>query len=346
MKSKLCSVLVVLSIAVLSATAVHADEPDAGGVDETVGQTGEPADPVTALLQSEVVRYYRGIGADSTEAELKSGLEAAFDMVLADVAIQQISLAVDEAIRRHESGVDVPFAVAVPRFVRALAEEDARAVKGDASEAAQQPAWRAAADQVLDLQQPWKRRFSLEVERHRRDWGIVTGVMLGTVGGVAGIALPLGAAADLSDGPFALIIGSGHLGVFVVLGHFLNTVNLTLVGIKGVVATSPSAEVALRRMHRARVGTGVAAAVLAGVGTAVVPLGIALSDGGFDYADGLIPVAIGCGVAALTLLSISSAHLALEVEFQKLAAGGKQRSTRKAPAVRVVVTPTGIVGWF
>ncbi len=43
MKSKLCSVLVVLSIAVLSATAVHADEPGAVGVEETVSETGEPA---------------------------------------------------------------------------------------------------------------------------------------------------------------------------------------------------------------------------------------------------------------------------------------------------------------
>jgi hypothetical protein len=43
MKSKLCSVLVVLSIAVLSATAAHADEPGTVGVEETVSETGEPA---------------------------------------------------------------------------------------------------------------------------------------------------------------------------------------------------------------------------------------------------------------------------------------------------------------
>jgi hypothetical protein len=100
------------------------DEPDAVGVDETVGETGEPADLVTALLESEVLRYYRLLSAKPTEAELKSGFRAASEMVLADVAIEQISLAIDEAIRRHNSGVAVPFAVAVPRLVRALAKED------------------------------------------------------------------------------------------------------------------------------------------------------------------------------------------------------------------------------
>ena len=48
MKSKLWSVLVVLFIAVLSATAVHADEPEAVVVEETVSETGEP--PTSAEL--------------------------------------------------------------------------------------------------------------------------------------------------------------------------------------------------------------------------------------------------------------------------------------------------------
>ena len=49
MKSKLCMGLCVLLLAVLSASVVHADEPDAVGVEETVSEPGEPADPVTAL---------------------------------------------------------------------------------------------------------------------------------------------------------------------------------------------------------------------------------------------------------------------------------------------------------
>ena len=162
MKSKLCSVLVVLSIAVLSATAVHADEPDAVGAEETVSETGEPADPMTAQLQSEVLRYYRGIGVDPTEAELKSGFRAASEMVLADVAIEQISLAIDEAIKRHEKGEDVPFELAIPRFVRALAEEEARSIQGDASEAAQQRRTRRTAGGPLSLRSSphtgWLRR--------------------------------------------------------------------------------------------------------------------------------------------------------------------------------------------
>jgi hypothetical protein len=40
--------LLVLFVAVLSATVVHADEPDAVGVEEAVSETGEPADPVTS----------------------------------------------------------------------------------------------------------------------------------------------------------------------------------------------------------------------------------------------------------------------------------------------------------
>ena len=54
MKSKLCSVLVILCIAMLSATAAHADEPDAVGVAETVSEPGEPADPVTSPAESEL----------------------------------------------------------------------------------------------------------------------------------------------------------------------------------------------------------------------------------------------------------------------------------------------------
>ncbi len=43
MKSQLCSVLVVLLTAVLSATDLHADELDAVGAEETISETGEPA---------------------------------------------------------------------------------------------------------------------------------------------------------------------------------------------------------------------------------------------------------------------------------------------------------------
>jgi hypothetical protein len=43
MKSKLCSVLLVLFIAALSVTAAHAAATDAVGVDETVSEPGDPA---------------------------------------------------------------------------------------------------------------------------------------------------------------------------------------------------------------------------------------------------------------------------------------------------------------
>ena len=60
MKPKLCSALVVLFIAVLSATAVHADE---GG-----GVAGESMSCESVLLR-DAIRYYSGIGAATKEAD-------------------------------------------------------------------------------------------------------------------------------------------------------------------------------------------------------------------------------------------------------------------------------------
>jgi hypothetical protein len=69
MKPKLCSVLVVLFIAALSATAAHADEPGAVGVEETVSEPVSTSDALSAQLEAEVLRYYSGIGAEPTEEE-------------------------------------------------------------------------------------------------------------------------------------------------------------------------------------------------------------------------------------------------------------------------------------
>jgi len=69
MKSKLCSVLVVLFIAVLSATAAHADEPDDVGVEETVSGPVSTSDALSAQREAEVLRYYSGIGAEPTKEE-------------------------------------------------------------------------------------------------------------------------------------------------------------------------------------------------------------------------------------------------------------------------------------
>ena len=346
MKANLARGLLVVFIAVLSTSVVRADEP---------------VDPLAARLESEVLRYYRGLGSEPTEAEMKFGLEAAADMLFAGVAIDQLSCAINEAIKRHANGADVPFAIAVPDLVRALAQEQARAVEVDGSEAAEQPARPAATDQgALDLppqeasnrspgfrpaRRDWKSRFSLEVERHQRDWGIITAVMLGAVGGVAGTALLVGAA-GARDGPsdtdVGFFIGMPHLIGLGFLAHFLSTTNVTLAGIKGLVAVTGDAWKTLRRLHEVRISTGVVALAVACLGTAVVM--VTINDLDIDWL--AAPIGIGFALAALTLLSISSAHLALAVEFERLAAGGRLRSARKAPAVRVVVTPTGIVGWF
>ena len=158
--SRIAAPLVTAMTVLLFVVAAHADE-DEYDEEETATESAPADDPVTVLLQSEVLRYYRGIGADSTEAELKSGLDAAFDMLLADVSIGQITAAVDEAVERHETGVDVPFAVAVSRFVRALAEE-AHAEQSEASELALKRARRAGARSLI------KKRTTEELLRDRR----------------------------------------------------------------------------------------------------------------------------------------------------------------------------------
>jgi hypothetical protein len=109
----------------LVAICARADEPGTVGVEEPAVESAPADDPVTALLQSEVLRYYQGIGTEPSEAELQSGLDAAFDLILAEISIGQIGAAIDEAISRHEPGGRVLFQVAVPRFVRATAEEEA-----------------------------------------------------------------------------------------------------------------------------------------------------------------------------------------------------------------------------
>jgi hypothetical protein len=346
--SRLTTALFSSLVLLLAAVSVQAAEPEAA---EPEAAEPEAAEPEAAQLQAEVLRYYLGVGVEATEAEAASGLTAASDLLLAGISTEQLSAAVDAAIDRHEAGGRVLFQVAVPRFLRAsAAEEVAPAAATEALTEADDSALEGQGRSALSTTprtapRDWKKRFSLEVEQHQRDWGIVTAIMLGAIGGVGGTALLVGAAADGYDNPVGLTVGLFHLGSLGLMAHYLNVVNSTLAGIKGVVASSPDAEATVRRMHRARVGTGVAAVVLAGVGTAALPLGITLSDAGFD-SDALVPVALFSGFASLTLLSISLAHLALEVEFEKLAAGGHARSPRKAPAVRVVVTPTGIVGWF
>ena len=62
----------------LVSVAAHADEPSAVAEEETVTETGEPTDPVADQLLSEVLRYYRGIGAEPTEAELVSPAQPAW----------------------------------------------------------------------------------------------------------------------------------------------------------------------------------------------------------------------------------------------------------------------------
>ena len=103
---RLCIGLCVLFISGLPATGVHADEVGAVGGELAPSESVSASDALIARLESEVLRYYSGIGAEPTEEELSSALSAARDMLLADVSIQQLSAAVEEAIKGHE-GADI-----------------------------------------------------------------------------------------------------------------------------------------------------------------------------------------------------------------------------------------------
>ena len=113
----------VLCFLGLPAATGHADE---GGSASGASASGEPvpaSDVMTARLESEVLRYYWGIGAEPTKEELAEGQHAARDLLLSDISISQLSSLVNEAVERHEGAELVPFSVAVSYTLRPRAEQ-------------------------------------------------------------------------------------------------------------------------------------------------------------------------------------------------------------------------------
>jgi len=117
---------------VLGPTAALSDEAagtpassEAAATEETVGHeeaaATRPMDPLTAHLQAEVTRYYRGIGAEATADELDRGLQTLSFMLLDGVSLARIEAAIDTALGLHSPGRRVPFEVAVPLRVQPAA---------------------------------------------------------------------------------------------------------------------------------------------------------------------------------------------------------------------------------
>jgi len=106
--------LALLLPAVASAQASDEAEAEAPQV-ETAPEEAAPADdPLTVRLKQMIDRYYTGIGAVATEAEIASALESIQFMLLDGVDLRRVAAGVDQAIRLSTPGRRTPFEVAVP----------------------------------------------------------------------------------------------------------------------------------------------------------------------------------------------------------------------------------------
>ncbi|HCP48229.1 MAG TPA: hypothetical protein DIU15_19475 [Deltaproteobacteria bacterium] len=98
--------------------------------DDDIEDSGAPApadlDPLTAHLQAEVLRYYRGIGAEASAEELDRGLQTLSFMLLDGVSLDRIEAAIHAALQLHSPGRRVPFEVAVPLRVQPAEAGSAR----------------------------------------------------------------------------------------------------------------------------------------------------------------------------------------------------------------------------
>ena len=214
-------------------------------------------------------------------------------------------------------------------------QEELHRSEGASEPAPSEPSWSEYGSDGADT--PWRGRYRLEVNRQARDWGITAAVMLPLTGGIALLGTALGGG---GDNAFFWAVGLPHLAGFGLLGHIFLTTGAALGGIQLAITEESSRRAVQALLHKTRKGTGAAAITFAIIAQITAPLSILV---GF----GLVPVAIGATIAAFTLLDISSACLALVVEFEKVdrQARGDVHPPRRALA-RVMVTPMGIVGQF
>ena len=91
------------------------DPEGSESADLEVAETTAPTDgPLTTRLKQMVDRYYTGIGAVPTDAEMTAALESIQFMLLDGVNIRRIAAGIDQAIRLNTPGRRTPFEVAVP----------------------------------------------------------------------------------------------------------------------------------------------------------------------------------------------------------------------------------------
>jgi hypothetical protein len=184
----------------------------------------------------------------------------------------------------------------------------------------------------------WRARYRLEVNRQARDWGITAAVMLPLTGGIALLGVAFGSSPY--DDFLLYGVGLPHLAGFGLLGQIFLTTGASLGGIQLAITEESSRRAVQALLHRTRKGTGAAAIIFAIIAQITGPLS-------FLVGPLMIPVAVGTAIAAFTLLEVSSACLALVVEFEKLdrMADGDAPRAKRALA-RVMITPMGIVGRF
>jgi hypothetical protein len=94
----------------------EADPTAEEGAEEAPAEEAPAKEPdvLTVRLRQLIDRYYTGIGAVATEAEMTSAVEAIQFMLLDGVALGRIAAGVDQAIRLSTPGRRTPFEVAVP----------------------------------------------------------------------------------------------------------------------------------------------------------------------------------------------------------------------------------------
>jgi hypothetical protein len=94
------------------------DEVDPEGSEsanlEAAETTAPSDDPLTTRLKQMIDRYYTGIGAVPTDAEMTAALASIQFMLLDGVNIRRIAAGVNQAIRLSTPGRRTPFEVAVP----------------------------------------------------------------------------------------------------------------------------------------------------------------------------------------------------------------------------------------
>jgi hypothetical protein len=101
----------VLCLLALPAATGHAGEGGSAAGDSASSEPVSVSDSLRARLETEVFRYYSGIGVEPTKEQVGLALNAARNLLLESVSLNQLSALVNEAVERHEGADVVPFSI-------------------------------------------------------------------------------------------------------------------------------------------------------------------------------------------------------------------------------------------